>query len=356
MKSARARPRILAVAAACALGAACSSPSEPHGSPVLLQIYWVAGGVPSLAWAFDKDPGMSSPLPPFASEVDFVFDRRLDGAKIEDLVTMNGVRVGVPKSSAPLHVTWPDMGTVMSDPPFHMAVDYNSVPRYGGVTSYVYARPDVPGFPAGDTLTFSLVPTLLTSAYDEPAVVPKPDVTVKTSAFAPAIVITASPVIPSYQVPLNFTNRLPVAPATSPHVHVTAHGVDVPYKLLSDASLASRWYLAAADCLGGWPTGTAFEVTIDAAFADAFGDELGQPTKTTFSTSAGAAPPAQCPLPEAGTPDAETPHAGTPDAGTLDAPAEVGAGDGDASALDAAADGGVEAATDAAADASADSD
>ncbi|HVU52835.1 MAG TPA: hypothetical protein VHL80_19270 [Polyangia bacterium] len=339
MKSARARPRLLVLAAACALGAACGGPSEPHGSPVLTQIYWVAaGGESSLAWSLDPNVTMVSPLPPFASEIDFVFDRRLDGAKIEDLVTTNGVTAVMPKAEAAVHVTWTDMGTAMSDPPFHLTVDYNSLPRFGGLSSYVYARPDVPGFPASHTLTFDLVPTLLTSAYNDPADLPTPPVTVKTSAFAAVLVPTTSPVVPSFQLPLTFTNRLPKAPATSPSVHVKAHGADVPYKLLGDASLASRWYLAAADCLGGWPPGTTFEVTIDAAFGDAFGAQLGQPATMTFSTNAGAAAPSTCPIPDAGAADGGVPDAAStaPDAGASDVPVEAGAAD--AGAGDAADD------------------
>jgi hypothetical protein len=280
---------------------------------VLTQVFWDVGGQQLLVWSFDQNPAIVSPVPPFASQVDFVFDRRLDGSKIEDIVTVNGVTMARPKDMPAVHVKWPDMGTAMSDPPFHIVVDYDSSPRFGGVSSYIFARPDVPGFPASDTLSFELVPGLLTSSFDEPAVLP-PSIPVKTSALVVTIGPSTAPVWPSYQLPLSFSNRLPAVPATSPHVHVRTGGADVPYKLLADSSLASRWYLAAADCLGSWPPATKLEVTIDADFADAFGGKLGQPATATFSTSAsGAAFDASCSV-----------QPGATDSG-VDAPVDAGA-------------------------------
>ena len=213
MLSARARPRfrpplptLALAAAACALGAACSSPAELHGSPILTQVYWIAGGQQLLAWSLQPDPTMVSPVPPFASEVDFVFDRRLDGARIEDVVTVGGVPMTHPKDPPAVRVTWPDMATVMSTPPFHAVADYNSLPRYGGVSSYVYAHPDVPGFPASDTLTFELVPELLAGPYGDPAALPTPpSILIKTSALTVSIASSAS-VVRSYQLPLTFSN------------------------------------------------------------------------------------------------------------------------------------------------------
>jgi hypothetical protein len=336
-------------AAACMLGAACSSQTELHGSPVLTQVFWSADGQQLLVWSLDQNPAIVSPVPPFGAELDFVFDRRLDGTKIEDVVTVNGVTTTRPKDTPAVHVTWPDMGTVMSNPPLHLVVDYNSLPRFGGVSSYIFARPDIAGFPASDTLSFDLVPALLTSAFDDPAVLP-PSIPVKTGAFTVAIGASTTPVAPSHQVSLNFSNRLPAVTATSPHVHVTAGGADVPYKLLADSSLASRWYLAAADCLGGWPAATELAVTIDADFADAFGGKLGQPATATFSTLANAAPvDASCPVPEAGAGDtgADAPV----DAGA-DAPVDTGAD----APVDAGADAPLEASGDAAVDADAGTD
>ena len=71
---------------AAGLGAACSSNSEPHGSPVLLSAFWLSAGAKTQIWTV-SDPS----LPPVAvtaagQEVDFVFDRLLDGNRIEDTV------------------------------------------------------------------------------------------------------------------------------------------------------------------------------------------------------------------------------------------------------------------------------
>jgi hypothetical protein len=302
---------------------------------VLTQVYWAAGSERFLVWSFDQDPALVSPVPPFGTEVDFVFDRRLDGTKIEDLVTVNGMMTSRPKDTPAVHVSWPDSGTVMSNPPVHLVVLYNPGPTFGGVSSFVYARPDVPGFPARDTLKFELVPALFTSPFDEPAMLP-PSIPIKTGAFTVTVSASTAPVVPSYQLPLNFSNRLPAVPGTSPHIHVRAAGGDVPYKLLADSSLASRWYLAAADCLGGWPAGTKLEVTIDAELTDAFGGMLEQPTSATFSTAASTFPvDASCAVPEAGAGDTGV------DAG-VDALVDAGA--------DAPADGGADTPADAGAD------
>jgi hypothetical protein len=327
----RARPRFLAVAVACALAPACSSTTPaPHGSPVLTQVYWVAGSDQFLVWSRVPDPAQRSPVPPFASEVDFVFDRRLDGARLEDITTVDGVVTVTPKQPPSVRVSWPDMANAMSDPPFDMTVDYNSAARFGGISSYVFARPVVPGFPASSLLTFELVPELLTSEYGEPATVPA-SIPVKTSAFTVTIGSPTAPVVRGYQLPLSFSNRVPAPPATSPFVHVRLGGADVPYKLLADASLASRWYLAAADCLAGWPASATLSVTVDADLADAFGEPLGQASTATFSTGAsGAAGVATCSIPDAGAGDGsvDTGDAGADVSGASDAPASETTPDG----------------------------
>src|SRR6266850_4138661 len=148
----RSRPEIVAWALACALGVACSSPSPPHGSPILTQVYWVTGGAQLLAWSRPGQPDQAfvSPVPPFASEVDFVFDRRLDGARIEDIVTVGGVTTARPKATPAIHASWPDMAARMSDPPFALVVDYNSAATFGGASAYVFARPVVAGFPSSE--------------------------------------------------------------------------------------------------------------------------------------------------------------------------------------------------------------
>src|ERR1017187_9840986 len=93
--------------AAGLVGAACSSDAEPHGSPVLIQVFWIASGERSLVWTLAPDPSLATVATPAGQEVDFVFDRRLDGNRIEDSVTVNGVEMTVPKSDPPITVGWP---------------------------------------------------------------------------------------------------------------------------------------------------------------------------------------------------------------------------------------------------------
>jgi hypothetical protein len=340
MRTVLARATVLVMAAAaCVAGAACSSgPTPPHGAPVLEKVYWTAGGTRYLVWSLDVDPALVSPVPPYASEVDFVFDRRLDGAMIEDVVTVNGVMMTVPKTPPPVQASWDDMTTMAGHPDFGLVVSYDSTPKYGGQSSFVFARPDPPGFPSSDTVKFMLLPSRLTSPYDEPAQLRDNPIPVKTSAFSVSIDVATEAVAPTLQVPLAFNNRLPAPPATSPFIHVQMNGAEVPYKILGDANVLSRWFLAPAECLGGaWPAGATLKVTVDAAFADAFGGKLAQATTATFTTSAAGGAPATCPVADGGAPDAPASEGGA------DGPSDGGVD----AAVDAAVDGGVDAASDA---------
>ncbi|HTA18919.1 MAG TPA: hypothetical protein VK989_06480, partial [Polyangia bacterium] len=253
---------LLVLVGAGAIGAACGGPIEPHGSPILTRVYWSAAGTQQVVWSRPGDPvPMATSVSPFADEVDFVFDRRLDGSRVEDIVTMNGVPVPVPKVPAAIGATWPDVKTRMSVPPFELVVDYNSVPLFGDQSAFVLARPQLPGFPSGDTITFDLLLSSLTSAYGDVATAPG-TITVKTQPFAVTVAPPTFAVPTNYQLPLAFSNRLPpvAASGASPAIAVTVSGAAVPYKLLADASLISRWYVAPADCLGAWPANSTLTV------------------------------------------------------------------------------------------------
>jgi hypothetical protein len=337
--------------AACAAMTACSSPEEPHGSPVLTQVYWVTGGSELLVWSRVPTTALMSPVSPFASELDFVFDRRLDGDKLEDLITVGGVTSALPKDPPAVSVSWPDMAAATMSAPFTLVVDYNSAARFGTNSSYVFARPAVPsrtssaqrdataapGFPSDATMTFTLDISRITSAYGEPAVVPM-TIPVKTSALSVSIGVGPAAIPSSFQVPLSFSNRLPAAPTTSPFIHVTANGGAVPYMLLADATLTSRWYLAAATCLGAWPAGTTFTVTIDAGLSDVFGGKLPQAVTATFVTgaSAGTTTGASCSIADGGVVDAAA-DGGAGDGASVDVASPVDRADSEASA-DAAAE------------------
>ena len=340
---ARARGRAVgvSVAALVAVAAACSGPQDPHGSPVLTQVYWVAGATQYLAWSSTPDQ-IATSVPPFGSEVDFVFDRRLDGDRIEDTVIVDGAVTTRSAAIPPITAQWPGMAEMMSDPPFVLTVQYNSEPRFGGASSYVFAQPAIPGFPSSETVTFDLDLSKLTSAYDEPATAPT-QIPVVTSPFSVAIATPAAGVPGSYALPLAFSNRLPLVPAagTSPFVHVARAGAEVPYKLLVDPTQASIWYVAPADCLGVWPAGATLDVTVDAGLPDAFGGKLAQAATASFVTGAGArasaAADASCAVGPAPQSDAATTEGGMADA----APDANGSADADAGLdLAEAADGG----------------
>jgi hypothetical protein len=319
-----------------ALAGACSKDAvpPPRGSPVLTQVYWVAGGVSRLVWSRVADTKLETAVPPFATEVDFVFDRRLDGDRIEDRFTDGGVMMTRPKAMPPLTVNWPDREAAPGDPPMVLSVAYNSTPRFTPDSSYVFARPLPAGFPADTLVTFSLDLANLTSEYGEPADAPA-TIPVKTTAFTATIAAPAAPVVRTFALPIVFSNRISSAAAAAPFVRVTAAGQLVPSRIVADATDRSRIYVSPAECLGGsWPAATKLTVTVDAAMTDTFGRALERAVAAGFDTSGVAGAAANtCPTPDAG----------------MDAATDASAGD-DA-APDVAPDGGVPAdAADGAAD------
>ena len=51
-----------------------------------LAAYWEVKGIPTRIWSRDADASVMTTVPPQGTIVDFVFDRTLDGARIEDTV------------------------------------------------------------------------------------------------------------------------------------------------------------------------------------------------------------------------------------------------------------------------------
>jgi hypothetical protein len=299
--------------AAGLIGAACSGNAEPHGSPVLSQVFWIASGQRSLIWTYGADPPLAPIVPAAGQEIDFVFDRRLDGNRIEDTVTANGVEMTVPKAMPPITVDWPNF----SPTTFGDQVLYNSEPIYGGASAYVLLQPTLVGFPTEDTVTFSLDKTGLTSAYGDQMTGPA-QINVATGPFSatfglPSGADGGAVLVPAgFMVPIVFSNRTGSAAALAPYVRVTAAGRALPFALAVNSSDPTIVYLSPATCLGGWPSEAPVEVTLLAGLPDAFGGELAVSVGTSFvaagSTSSGR--DGGCPVADAGA----VPEAGPADA------------------------------------------
>ena len=289
------RALLCGLLATVATTAGCSSEREaPRGSPVLLQAFWQAAGMRALIWSRDADAAVATSVPAAGTEIDFVFDRRLDGSRVE----ASDGGVPVPKPDPPVTVDWPDSAGAMANPPFTASVFYNSVGAFGPNTSYVLLRPQLVGFPSGSTIRFGLDPTGLTSAYGEPMDGPT-EISVATDALSIVSLPTGGQTVPaSFLAPVRFSTRVDPAErmaVLAPFVHVTGAGAPVGFSLLADPTDHMLLYVAPAACAGVWPAGVLVEVTFDAGFPDAFGRPLAAAVTGSFMTGAtGAATDAGC--------------------------------------------------------------
>jgi hypothetical protein len=277
---------------ALAVLAACSStPPAPHGPPVLTGVYWISGDTMSQVWSSTPQTAVVPSAPPFVSEIDFVFDRRLDGAQIEETFTAGGVVMTRPSSDPPVNVQWPELPSPW--PTSSYTVQYNSIGLFGSNTSYVFLRPSVAGLPSGETVTFGFVLPRFANSYGESLASPS-SVAVLTSALTVSVSAPSADVAGTYRLPLTFSNRMSLSSSVSTFIHVRAGQTDVPYALVADANVASRWYVAPADCLGRWPASTTFTVVVDPGLPDVFGGKLSLGATTTFKTGSGAAVAPDC--------------------------------------------------------------
>jgi hypothetical protein len=279
----RSRPLLLLAAAL-----AISSCSDPHGSPVLLYVNWLSGGTRTPVWTNTGSDAstQAGPVPAAGQEVDFVFDRLLDGSRVEDTITQNGLQMPAPKAMPPITVGWADAATAMSTPPFSDQVSYNSEPFYGGTTAYVFLQPAEVGFPSSDTIVFSLDKTGLTSAYGDQMIGPA-QISVATAPLSvsfrlPSVSDGSATVATNDKLPVVFSNRVAGAAALESFVTVEVNGLTLPVVLTADASDLTEVYVSPASCLGGWPVGVSLDVTVAAGAADAFGRTLGSDAHATI--------------------------------------------------------------------------
>ena len=304
-------PRRLPLVAALAAIGCAKQPEAAHGSPVLLQVVWEVAGAPTIVWNRDPDAAVAPLAPAAGSKIDFVFDRRLDGARIED--TVDGSPA--PKANPPITVGWPDLATVMADPPFAANVFYDSLPNWGPGTTSVFVQPIIAGFPSATPVTFTLDPNALTSVYGEP-LDGTSMVTVTTSPLTITLPSGTATVPTDYVAPIVFSTRAPDHRALTTFVHVSAAGQALPFDLLNDARDETRVNLKPLGCL--WPVASRVDISLDAGLPDGFGRPLAAAAKGSFMTAKIASQPvdAGCAPGDAGAADAN-------DAGATDAPPDV---------------------------------
>jgi hypothetical protein len=255
-------------------GACSATPEAPHGSPVLLEVRWVASGESKLIWSHDADAAVDPRVSPAGAEVDFVFDRRLDGTKIEDIVDGKTV----PKPVPPIEVDWPGKNDatapVMSSPPFSYKVYYNSTAVFGGQTAFAFLRPTVVGFPSSTTVALVMHATEFTSAYGEQMEGPT-EFSVELDAMTIVPRTSASDAVqtfgPTFKFPVRFSNRPANIDVLTPFARARAGDVELAVTLTADATEPVVVYVAPAACLGGWPTGSVIDVSFAAGTPDAFG-------------------------------------------------------------------------------------
>ena len=330
------RRRRLLLAMAFAVCGCRAGAGVPHGSPTLLEVFWEVDGVLTLVWSQEADAAVAPLAPAGGSRVDFVFDRKLDGARVEDTVDGNPV----PKANPPITVSWPGItDTAMSDPPFAGDVFYNSLPDFGLGTTYTFLRPRIPGFPSATAITFTLDPNGLTSVYGEPLIGPAA-VTVNTTPLSVALQTSTATVSTSYMAPIVFSTRAPAGQVLKPFIHLAVGSAAVPFDVVGDTTNAKRVYVVPS-CIDGWPSNARIDITLDAGLPDGFGQPLPTGAKGSFMTSRTAGPPVDggCGPIDAGAIDSGPTDAAANDSGTDDAASADAASDGTAAdAADASDD------------------
>src|SRR5260370_18909302 len=95
---------------AAADGCKGNDPNDVSASgPVLLKMYWTGrheSDGRAVVWSLNDDANLKTVVTAAPFEFELIFDRRLDGDKIEDTVVQGGVTYTIPKLVPPVTVTW----------------------------------------------------------------------------------------------------------------------------------------------------------------------------------------------------------------------------------------------------------
>jgi hypothetical protein len=322
-------------------GAGCgNSNTTPPGSPVLQGVYWMQLGqatMVSQVWSADGG-GTTAPMVAAPQQFDLLFDRPIDGTRVE---YTDGSMQG-PVAKAPVSVKLANGDDLPpSNPPFQLSVWYSSTPPAfvspSSGTAYVYGRQapaqpedgfsETPGYPSGSTLQILIdknTATGLVGKLGEPIETPgattnadnQAVIEVQIAPFTLSIAALTAPVLANARVQLQFSAKPYGDQAmVASFIHVQASGADVPFKLVPSPTNPTLRFLEPADSISSWPAGVPITVTVDPGLPDAYMVPLAEGQSTTFTA---------CETPTCGPVDggvATTPDGGVADAPDLDAPA-----------------------------------
>ncbi|HEY2900215.1 MAG TPA: hypothetical protein VGL59_06550, partial [Polyangia bacterium] len=225
-------------------------------------------------------------------EFELIFDRRLDGDKIEDTVIEGGVTYTIPKLMPPVTVTWDGMPLRTDQGAVGLSVAYNSLnlPGEDPGTTYIFGHPLV-GFPSSTTLTFHFDKTSITGTGHVPMIGPDA-VSVTTGPFTVSIAVpaggdggAAAMIATDYQIPLVFSNRPAATPVLKPFVSLTIDGTAADFALVvnNDGDLTTV-YLGPPQLGTLWPPGARLELAVNAGLPDIFGAPLATSASASFVT------------------------------------------------------------------------
>jgi len=258
------------------------------GGPVLLTMFW-AGRHQSdghaVVWSADTAADLARVVTPSPFEFELVFDRRLDGDKIEDTVVQGGVAYTVPKAMPPVTVTWDGMPAGLGP----LTVAYNSLalPDAPSESTYVFGRADT-GYPSATALTFHLDAAMLTGTDNRPMLGPDA-IAVTTAPFSMQILGPAgtdggaTPAVPAdFRFPLAFNSQPAKSDAVTPYISLSIDGAPAAFGLVTADQDATTLYVSPPRLGQTWPAGAQIALSVKAGLPDVFGVPLGAGADATF--------------------------------------------------------------------------